>query len=182
MYGVKGISQTGFVKKDKQILSIEELKIKSVEYLNKVHNLSLKKLGHQVFPQMLFDLKCSKTMGKADRIKNTIHLNPEMLRKNPHELEDTVIHEYCHLLDYKIFKGWGHQKTWKKLMSELGGNPMAKAVNVSMAEATTKYIYSCGCSKYVFTLEKHDKAKNKELTYICKKCRNTLKFKKTVFN
>lgn len=187
MYGSKGISQTGVVSKQKEILSADEFKKHAIECLNKVHQLSLKKLRHQVFPTVTFELKGERVLGRANYLANTIELNLEMLRHNPHEIEDTIIHEYCHLLDKKVFDGWGHSATWKKLMKELGGNPFAKANDIDTSYAVKKpeqlrkhYVYNCGCSEHYFTEKKHNQARKKGVYYNCLKCKTRLFFKKAV--
>lgn len=187
MYGSKSISQTGIKTRESKVLSVDEFKEKAVEYLNKVHQLSLKKLRHQVFPTVTFDLKGTGILGRANYAANTIELNTEILRHNPHEIEDTVIHEYCHLLDKKVFDGWGHSATWKKLMKELGGNPLAKTSDIDTSYVVKKpeqlrkhYVYNCNCMEHFFTEAMHNKIKRTGTYYNCKKCKSRLFFKKIV--
>jgi hypothetical protein len=50
--------------------------------------------------------------------------NVAYVEQCPHYF-DTLWHECIHALDKVLFNGWGHGKTWKKLMREFGKSPLA---------------------------------------------------------
>lgn len=171
------------MKEEKEISASEAMAL-SKKYLDNVKSLSNKKLGKIIHPNLDFNLTGNNTLGLANWIENTIYINIELLRKNPYELKDTVIHEYCHLLDKHVYDEFGHGKTWRKLMLNLGGNPSSKAFVkkdeklIKEKEKRTYYLYLCDCKiEFFLTPAKHKEFLQKKIIYSCKKCKSILHFK-----
>lgn len=168
-------------------VSTEYIREHAKIYLEKVKALSAKKLRREISPELSFNLNGTSALGLANWVENRIYINVDILRHNVRELQDTVIHEYCHLLDKHIYDEFGHGKTWKKLMSLLGGNPNAKVNDIDVtavpksAPAQIKYLYTCPCkTEYYISEKEHKNVQNKIRSYGCKKCKKEIFFVKRV--
>lgn len=166
----------------------DEVKRLSIEYFESVKTLSQKKLGRVVNPKLSFDFNKKNKLGLANYVENTIYINIDILKYNPEQIKDTVIHEYCHILDKHVYNKFGHGKTWKKLMVNLGGNPAAKVDDINSdpivkeSDKKTYYAYICGCNdrEHYFTPTQHKKILKESLIYQCRICKKSIKYKRLV--
>lgn len=60
---------------------------------------------------------------RSRRYHYTIKLSTAIFKGDSQVLRDTVYHEVAHLVDYQLYKNWGHGHTWKQLMIKLGLQP-----------------------------------------------------------
>lgn len=58
------------------------------------------------------------------------------------QLEDTIRHEFAHALDWEMFKGWGHGKTWRKCCELVGAEPERCFEGEKILVAPKKYKYA----------------------------------------
>lgn len=163
--------------------TFEEVRDKAYKRIRELYEESFERYGVKLMPTIDFSIKGRSCCGKASYRDNKIKLNAEIAQRNFEDFEDTLVHEYCHLLDYKLYKGWGHGATWKRLMIDLGGNPVSKAkgLDVEGIQRTRKvkrYTYDCSCQTYPLSASIHNKIKTGTI-YHCKRCHTQLKFKGT---
>jgi SprT protein len=134
--------------------------------------------GVKLVPTLDFSIRGRSTCGKATYMDNKIKINAQIACLNFSDFEDTMIHEFSHLLDYKVYKKWGHGPTWKSIMVALGGNPTyaAKGLNmegISSARTVKKFLYKCRCKHYELTSIRHNKI-SLGAKYTCRLCNGTL--------
>jgi len=117
---------------------------------------------------------CKRTLGRCHYggIKK-ITLSRWYVENNEEALvEDTILHEIAHALDY-LERGYSkHDKHWKKICIRIGAKPERCSKNADKPEGHYKYSVVC-CGK---TYGKHRKSRGR--TYSCPQCRKRLKFVK----
>lgn len=74
--------------------------------------------------------KLRTTMGYASarmqpngRYRYTITISKHIFRGDSHILRETVLHEMAHLIDYQVYRGWGHGPSWAGVMCWMGLEP-----------------------------------------------------------
>jgi predicted SprT family Zn-dependent metalloprotease len=117
---------------------------------------------------------CKRTLGRCHygSVKK-ISLSRWYVENNEEALvEDTILHEIAHALDY-LERGYSsHDKHWKKICVRIGARPERCSKNADKPEGHYKYSVVC-CGK---TYGKHRKSRGR--TYSCPQCRKRLKFVK----
>lgn len=158
--------------------------VREVAYamIKELSEKSLAIYGVKVSPTLDFSIKGMSCCGRANRRENKIYINMQIAIRNFEDFKDTIIHEYAHLLDNKVYQQFSHGPTWKSIMVNLGGNPKSKAKGLNMegiekARKTTSYDYECACRIHTLSSVRHNKIKNKKMTYSCKNCKTNLVFK-----
>ena len=117
---------------------------------------------------------CKRSLGRCHYGKvKKITLSRWYVEQNTEELvEDTILHEIAHALDY-LDRGYSnHDINWKKICIRIGANPKRCSKEVDKPEGHYKYSVTC-CGK---TYGKHRMSGFR--TYSCPKCRKPIKFKK----
>lgn len=56
---------------------------------------------------------------------------------------DTVIHEFCHHADHKLYGGWGHGPGWQSLMVHFGQTPSVLVTDEHEKELNTPMKRKC---------------------------------------
>lgn len=70
---------------------------------------------------------------------------PLFMRADTQERENTIIHEYCHLLDKFLYGSMDqHGPNWQNLMKKLGFEP-TRCHNVNIEGLRTEYFRNCPC-------------------------------------
>ena len=136
-------------------------------------------------PKVLFDVKGTNG-GCANYQDWSVHFNLDIAKNNlEHYLKQTIPHEIAHLVDYRVFKGWGHKKSWKLVMSHVFGLSPDRCHNYDISEVKKKkydtYAYVCICpeERYIFKSNMHKKIQAGR-NFKCKKCMARLVFKEYV--
>lgn len=81
-----------------------------------------------------------------------VRLNLSMFTENELDrAEDTIRHEYAHAVDYHVYGGRGHGKSWKRAAVMLGATPKARGKVVSEAIQEERKVN--GVYKWVVTLD-----------------------------
>jgi SprT-like family./Viral (Superfamily 1) RNA helicase. len=105
-----------------------EIKIRAALSLEKYWALATAKFGDiGVMPYIGYNIRSSKAVGKAYSI-GKIALNPVWLACGDEAviediLNNTMIHEVCHLVEYRLKKKMGHGTDWKMYMLRMGAVP-----------------------------------------------------------
>lgn len=72
-----------------------------------------------------------KTWAQAEEPEGerTIKISRKIFEGKTHTdaFRDTIIHEFCHHADHKLYGGWGHGHNWQYLMVHFGQTPEAFA-------------------------------------------------------
>ncbi len=63
--------------------------------------------------------------GRAALRQNSLTLNRRLFKIHRDHLQQTVVHEVCHLLNYKINNLSGHGRSWQALMVRCGFKPVS---------------------------------------------------------
>lgn len=70
---------------------------------------------------------------------------------------DTIPHEVAHVIAWEQFKGKGHGKEWKQVMTDFGLVPTRchnyDVTNVVKPSSVIRYHYRCACPQKVHYLE-----------------------------
>lgn len=101
-----------------------------------------------------------------------VHMEPEQIR-------ETIIHETCHYLDWRMFGTWGHGRNWKYLMRLCGekGNRCHKVDVKSLGLANKRQIRieaKCGCRTHYITQNRATRMRN-GTSYLCRHCNKRIK-------
>ncbi|MDP6035916.1 MAG: SprT-like domain-containing protein [Verrucomicrobiota bacterium] len=136
--------------------------------------------GVEIDPDISFDLR-GMAAGQANYRENKIRLNRELLEKYENDfIEQTVPHEYAHLVAYQKFGGRirPHGKEWRSVMQALGAEPRrTHNYQVSPARTCRRFLYQCNCpgKDYQLTSIRHNRIKRGS-HYFCSKCKGPLIF------
>ncbi|MFT5924895.1 MAG: SprT protein [Paraglaciecola sp.] len=128
-------------------------------------------------PKISFNQR-GKIAGCARLQTNELRFNPVLLSDNINAfLEEVVPHEVCHLLAYNLFgKVRPHGKEWQSLMLELFSVKGQTYHQMDVTKVKGKsYTYRCGCGPIELSIRRHNKVLKGQQTYICRKCRGSLK-------
>lgn len=112
-----------------------------------------------------------------------LRFNRKILMENSDEfIEDTVPHEFAHLITYALYGTdrdyKGHRKVkphgtqWQRVMRLLGYKP-TRCHNFDVKPArkvARKYEYSCSCQVHKLTAIRHNKIKSGRSYYNCNRC------------
>lgn len=106
---------------DEKTREIAQLKLESVWF--EAELLFGKKMG--IRPVLDYNLYRKDAIGLAHYVKNMIKLNPVYLiggdkELYDHILDDTIVHEVCHFVAYRVYRERGHGYYWKLCMSKMG--------------------------------------------------------------
>lgn len=127
------------LEKEDDTLSIAPLKVKVADLVDEktkeIAQLRLEsawiqaetKFGKKVGirPVLDYNLYRKSAIGLAHYVKGMIRLNPVYLMGGSedlvnHMLDDTIVHEICHFVAYRVFKERGHGYYWKECMHRMG--------------------------------------------------------------
>lgn len=130
-------------------------------------------------PVVVYDLK-GTTAGQAILNRNKIRLNTHLLHTNTEEMiEQTVPHEFAHIVAYRLYDDNGHGKYWQHVMLKLGLTPhRCHNMATEKARQTKQFEYYCDCRPSVMLgLTRHKRILNNGARYYCCDCRATLRRK-----
>lgn len=143
------------------------------------------KMSQFKFPNVEFNLD-GIVLGNASYKDWTVRFNLKFAKHNPEEfLKVTVPHEIAHLLDYHLYKKWGHGKTWKMIMriffnlepKACSNMDLPPDVKVKKNRMNT-FIYVCACPGKVFEIgmRKHNLISGGR-KFSCVRCRTRIQYK-----
>ena len=124
---------------------------------------------------VVFNPRLRSTAGRAFLETGVIELNQKLFNENKDAfMLDTIPHELAHIVAYQVFADKGHGYGWYSVMTTLGIE--GKRCHSYKVEKTGKtYTYRCSCQTHEFTPQRHAWA-NKGKSYVCKHCKDILKF------
>ena len=133
--------------------------------------------GIRVQFQAEMNSRLTSTAGRAFYQLNLLQFSTTLYQSNKAAfLQDTVPHEFCHLLAFQLYgeEGCGHGTMWKKTMEALGYQPQrCHSYEVPQRKAKTTE-YTCGCQVHHITPQR--KAwMTRGKVYSCVKCGNVIK-------
>ena len=118
--------------------------------------------------------RLSTTAGRAIFSRNLIELNTDMFYDNMERLEQTVAHEYAHLMAYGMCekRGRGHGPYWRHCMKSLGYEPIQRH-DMMPSKMHNRVKAYCGCRD--LTLTKNQVIRMKYGTkYQCLRCKTDI--------
>ena len=150
--------------------------------LNKINDLN--ETCRQVFGQtfkveVVWNKRLKVTAGKAvaHPEKLVIELNPTLYKENEDKfIEDTVPHEFAHIVAYVLYKTMAHDANWYHVVNTLQINTErchSYDVSAHRAAKTKSYKYSCGCKEWDVTPQRKSWM-NRGKVYFCPACKGTL--------
>ena len=90
-------------------------------------------------------------------------------------LNDTVPHEFAHLVAYQVYGDEGHGAGWKSVMVALGYEPTrCHSYETAARKSTKTYKFECACMVHEFTPQRMAWVR-KGKVYRCNHCNNILK-------
>ena len=90
-------------------------------------------------------------------------------------LEDTVVHEFAHLVAYQVYGDLGHGAGWKMVMAKFGAIATRCHSYAVPKKATSKsYTFKCACMEHQFTPQRMAWVR-KGKVYKCRHCGEILK-------
>ena len=91
-------------------------------------------------PAISLNNRFKTTAGMAYYDSHSIKLSTELFREHTdHFIADTIPHEVAHLVDYIVFKEWGHGPSWKQVMRAYGLEPARCHNMTNSAHEARKY-------------------------------------------
>jgi predicted SprT family Zn-dependent metalloprotease len=136
-----------------------------------------------------------RVWGKANVLINpdssyyyTITISKVIFVKDSALFRKTIAHEVAHLADFQLYDGWGHGKSWRKVMTEfLGLDDNTLVVEDEIAEIESmgvvipprrrqkKHMYLCKCGqKWAISGRVHSKNHTNQVQgYVCARCHSS---------
>lgn len=114
--------------------------------------------------KVVFNPKLRSSAGRANRLNNTVEINPHMLRANPTSFADTLIHEICHLLTRDR-----HGKDWQGAMMLFGFPPQRFHLMEAPVRKEARYKMFCNCREHLISQRRFNKFK-RGFFYTCRDC------------
>lgn len=98
------------------------------------------------------------------------------------KIVNTIVHEFCHLVD-KYFNGrMSHGWKWQSLMIKAGyPNPQRCGESIRNKDVPGMITVYCYCGSLLITKNKATRM-NKGQKYVCNRCRTVITFKKEEYN
>lgn len=126
-------------------------------------------------PNLKANHRLSTTAGRALYRRNLIELNTDMFYENPDRLEQTVAHEYAHLMAYNMCekRGRGHGPYWRHCMKKLG-YPAIRCHDMMPSKMRNRVKAYCGCRDLTLTLGQVTRMKY-GTKYQCLRCKEDIK-------
>lgn len=93
-------------------------------------------------------------------------------RASATERKNTIIHEACHLIDYRKHERMNHGRNWKHLMCLCGETPSRchHVDTTGLKRLRKRHEFTCGCGPYRFTGPTKAKRIKQGSLYVCKAC------------
>ncbi len=155
-----------------------ELQVKAIERIQEVCAKAETYYGIKInLPTITFKLK-GKRGGYAMAFKNLIAINNEMLHRNGDAfIKDVPGHEAAHIITRKIysFAVDAHGREWASVMRNICHQEPKRCHNFVVV---TKNEYFCKCTDTIYISTTIHNRILKGKSYLCKKCRTTIKWKK----
>jgi predicted SprT family Zn-dependent metalloprotease len=93
----------------------------AVEFWTKAKRIFREDIGE--LPKVKLNARLTSTGGRAFIDLGYIDLSCYLLERNPeYYREDTIPHELCHIIAWRIYGDRGHGKGWKYVMLQTGVN------------------------------------------------------------
>jgi SprT protein len=152
---------------------LDQCQQKLVELQNKAEAI----FGVRFDIELKLNKRLTSTAGRAFYHQNLLELSQKLLQENFTEfLNDTIPHEFCHLLSYKLYAeaGKGHGQQWKATMLAMGYEPKRCHNYAVQKHAAKTAKFTCGCMVHEITPQR--KAwMTRGKVYSCVKCGNVIK-------
>lgn len=122
--------------------------------------------------------RLTSTAGRAYLAEGRVEFSKKLYAENVEAfLNDTVAHEFAHIVAYRVYGSTGHDVAWKKTMMMLGYEP-TRCHNYDVKRNTTTkvYTYVCGCQEHHVTPQRQAWI-NKGKVYKCRNCGEIIRLK-----
>jgi predicted SprT family Zn-dependent metalloprotease len=123
---------------------------------------------------------CVRT-GANSHFTNTtcvINFNLPMAKENGQKFIDrTPLHEVAHYINFFIFEGRGHSRSWANIMQRLGAIDCSRCHDYKIVDRNiyVKYPYKCSCETlHQLTAIRHNRTQRNKATYVCRRCNSDL--------
>lgn len=120
--------------------------------------------------KLSYDLK-GQCAGKASVIKG-VRLNARLMYHNESFFDETIHHEYAHMIDFYLRGTSNHGRHWKRIMHTLGVTPERchDFKGVKKARIVKRFTYHCDCREIELTSIRHNKIRKGRMQYRCPLC------------
>lgn len=148
---------------------------KIAEKLVMVQRAAANMYGHRIDFTIVMNSRLTSTAGRAHLESGKLEFSPSLYAANEEEfLNDTVPHEFAHLVAYQIFGDKGHGPAWKQVMIDLGYSPTRlHSYEVPKRVSATVYKFKCACMVHEFTPQRMAWVR-KGKVYRCNHCKQIL--------
>tara|TARA_B100000131_G_scaffold35663_1_gene32651 strand:- start:1505 stop:2080 length:576 start_codon:yes stop_codon:yes gene_type:complete len=173
---------------NKKTLFPTSLKGRVNERIDELAEITTRKWGSAAVPEVTvtYNLK-GHVGGRANYLREEIMINKHLLEKyEDHYIEQTIGHEYAHLVAWKYFGraviGKPHGRHWKAIMRSFGLKPnRCHTYETKPARVSRKFLYNCpdcGENITISTVMHNRIRKGRSYIHGKKGCRMPIKFKK----
>jgi SprT protein len=152
---------------------LELCQAKLVELQDKAEQL----FGVRFNVELKLNKRLTSTAGRAFYVQNLIELSQKLLKDNLQGfLDDTLPHEFCHLLSHKLYGelGKGHSNEWKHTMLALGYKPERCHSYETQRRVVKTTKFTCGCQIHEVTPQRKAWMRRGKV-YSCTKCGNVIR-------
>lgn len=120
--------------------------------------------------------RLTSTAGRAFLTERRMDFSTSLFEQNREKfVEDTVGHEFAHIVAYEIYGDKGHGIGWKAVMQDMGIESQRCHTYATQKRTSKKYIYSCGCQNHEVSPQRRSWI-NRGKIYKCVKCGNIINF------
>lgn len=154
---------------------MEQIKAKIAE----LQEIAMQVYGRAFPVQVKMNNRLSTTAGRAWLEQGLVEFSTKLYNENKESfLDDTVGHEFAHIVAFQVFQDKGHGAGWKSVVNSLGvGTKRCHSYQVAAKPSSSKHVYTCGCKEHVISPQRKvwmDKGK----VYLCLACNKILVEKK----
>lgn len=157
----------------------QELLAQAQEKLS-IYMQALSDTQYSAMPSPTLSLNQRGTIaGAAILQKHHIRLQPTLFEQNKtYFLEQVLPHELAHLIAHRFYgKVSPHGREWQHIMEGVFKRPAIRTHQLDISRLGLKrFSYACSCGEVALSIRRHNKVVNKQQSYICRTCKQTLVF------
>lgn len=148
---------------------------KIVEKLVMLQRQAAVMYGRHIDFTVVMNGRLTSTAGRAFLESGKLEFSPSLYEANEAEfLNDTVPHEFAHLVAYRVYGDKGHGIGWKAVMQDMGFNATrCHSYEIPKRASSKTYAFKCDCMTHEFTPQRMAWVRKGKI-YRCNHCKTIL--------
>lgn len=149
---------------------------KIIERLGELKEQARQMYGVNIAFHVRMNGRLTSTAGRAYFESGKLEFSPSLYEQNQQDfLENTVPHEFAHLVAFRLYGDNGHGQGWKAVMRDMGLEPTrCHDYEVPKRTSSVSYKFKCACMTHDFTPQRMAWVRKGKI-YKCRTCGEILK-------